>query len=153
MDQSENRSQNRKINYRRDVPRLLKLIDLYVQASRSEGMPNALLEAMAVSYPVVATAVDGNRDLVEDGVHGWLVSADDPRSLAQAIQAALSEPLKAKRGAFAARQPVLTHFSMNAMIAEWESVLKGSPTAPLQKLDGARAGLFNKDLEKDASGS
>ena len=92
MDQSENRSQNRKITYRRDVLRLLKLIDLYVQVSRFEVMPNALLEAMAVSCPIVATVFDGNRDLIEDRVHGWLLSADDPRSLAQAIQAALGGP-------------------------------------------------------------
>jgi len=57
---------------------------------------------------------------------------------------ALSDPLEAKRRAFAARQRVVTHFSMNAMIAEWESVLQGNPTARLQKLDGARASLFNR---------
>jgi len=62
----------------------------------------------------------------------------------RSIQAALGGPREAKRRAFAARQRLLTHFRMDAMIAEWKSVLQGDPTARSQKLDRARGKLLNK---------
>src|SRR6185295_9241732 len=58
---------------RHDIPRLLRICDVYVNSSRFEGMSNTILEAMAAGRPVVATAVGGNPELVEDGVTGFLV--------------------------------------------------------------------------------
>ena len=84
--------------YRRDVPRLMKCFDLYTHASRFEGMPIVVLEAMASGCPIVATAVDGTRELIENGVHGLLVPPENPASLAEAIQAALADPAAAVRG-------------------------------------------------------
>ena len=69
--------------YRRDLPSLLGALDLYVDPARFEGMPNALLEAMAAACPIVATAVDGNRELIEDGKHGWLGTAGGPSVLSR----------------------------------------------------------------------
>lgn len=60
--------------------------DVVVSASRSEGMPLALVEAMAAGRPVVATRVRGSRDLVDDGRTGLLVPPDDPAALAAAVQ-------------------------------------------------------------------
>lgn len=70
---------------RRDTANLLHMADLFVFPSLTEGMPNALLEAMAVGLPIVATDVPGNRDLIEGGVSGVLVPAGQPRALADAI--------------------------------------------------------------------
>jgi len=75
---------------RGDVPRLLKTADLFVFPSRTEGLPNALLEAMAASLPVVTTDVPGCRDLVDSGRTGLLVPADDPAALAGAVERILS---------------------------------------------------------------
>jgi glycosyltransferase involved in cell wall biosynthesis len=61
---------------------ILRLLDVYVQPSRFEGAPNAVMEAMAHGIPVVATAIDGIRDLIRDGVTGWLVPADNVAALA-----------------------------------------------------------------------
>jgi glycosyltransferase involved in cell wall biosynthesis len=111
--------------YRRDVPRLLGALDLYVHASRFEGMPIALLEAMAAGCPVVASAVDGNREVVEDGVHGWLVPSENSQALAHAIQAALSAPDEARRRAFRGQQYVVRKYSEDALMPVWERVFEG----------------------------
>ncbi len=77
---------------RNDVDRLCKSADLFVFPSRTEGMPNALLEAMAASLPVVTANVPGCRDLVTNGQTGWLVEAEDVEGLAQAIVDAFEKP-------------------------------------------------------------
>jgi glycosyltransferase involved in cell wall biosynthesis len=68
-----------------------------VSASRSEGSPNALLEAMAAARPVVATAVGGQRALVLDGLTGRLVPPRDPARLAAAIEELVSDSERAHR--------------------------------------------------------
>lgn len=113
------------VGYRRDVARLLGALDLYVQPSRFEGMPNALLEAMAARRPIVASAVDGICDLIEDGRHGWLVPSGDVNALSEALTSALSDRSEAKRRATAAWKRAVTQFSVEAMVSSWEEVLKG----------------------------
>ncbi|HSH81496.1 MAG TPA: glycosyltransferase [Herpetosiphonaceae bacterium] len=111
--------------YRRDVPRLLGALDLYVHPARFEGMPNALLEAMAAGCPIVATTVDGNRELIEDGVHGWLVPPEDARALAEAIECALVNTDEARRRSTAAQTRATISFSIDSMVGAWEYVLAG----------------------------
>ena len=113
------------VGYRRDLPTLLGALDLYVHPARFEGMPNAVLEAMAAACPIVATAIDGNRELIEDGKHGWLVPSEDSHALATVIGVALSDVNEARRRGTAARQRVAEHFSLDAMITAWERVLLG----------------------------
>lgn len=110
--------------YRRDIARLLRSLDLYVHPARFEGMPNALLEAMAAGCPIVATSVDGNRTLIQNGVHGWLVPPDNADALASAIQMALSNPLAWQVGS-AAQRRVRDQFSVSAMLDTWEAVMVG----------------------------
>jgi glycosyltransferase involved in cell wall biosynthesis len=112
--------------YRRDVPRLLGALDLYVQPSRFEGMPNALLEAMAAGCAVVSTTVDGNRELIEDGVHGWLVAPEDSAALARAMRAALDDRAEALRRGAAARQRVVEDFCTDRMVQAWARRLEGT---------------------------
>jgi len=109
--------------YRRDLPSLLGALDLYVHPARFEGMPNAVLEAMAAACPIVATRVDGIRELIEDGNHGWLVKAESPKELARAIDEALKDSEEAHRRGVLARERVLQAFSLESMIAAWEAVL------------------------------
>jgi glycosyltransferase involved in cell wall biosynthesis len=111
--------------YRRDLPRLLGSLDLYLQPSRFEGMPLALLEAMAAARPVIASGVDGNRDLIENGVHGWLVPPEDPVMLAKAIQEAISDSKEAQRRGISAHQRVAADFSVDSMVLGWEKLLRG----------------------------
>ena len=109
--------------YRRDVPQILGALDLYAHPARFEGMPNALLEAMAAGCPIVATDVDGNRELIEDGEHGWLVPVDAVTTLAATLAAALANPNEARRRGVAAQQRARANFSVTAMVAAWERVV------------------------------
>jgi glycosyltransferase involved in cell wall biosynthesis len=72
----------------------LKHANLLVSPSRYEGLSNVILEALALGTPVVATdCPGGNREVVKEGVNGWLAKVDDPESLAQALLRALKERL------------------------------------------------------------
>jgi glycosyltransferase involved in cell wall biosynthesis len=106
------------LGFRTDVPRLLAAADFLVLPSRWEGMPYAVLEAMASSKPVVATPVDGARDLVEPGVTGELAAEITPHALAEALRAQLARSAaeRAAQGA-AARARLLTHHTGSAMVA------------------------------------
>lgn len=83
-------SRVRFLGFRADVPRILAAADLLVLPSRWEGMPYAVLEAMASAKPVVATPVDGARDLVSSGATGELAAAVDPDALASALRTQLA---------------------------------------------------------------
>jgi glycosyltransferase involved in cell wall biosynthesis len=74
--------------YVEDRRRFFAALDLFVMPSRSEAWGLAALEAMAHGVPVVASAVGGLKEIVEDGVSGWLVPGDDPRALAGGIEQA-----------------------------------------------------------------
>jgi glycosyltransferase involved in cell wall biosynthesis len=111
--------------YRRDVPALLGALDLYVHPARFEGMPNAVLEAMAAACPIVATAVDGNRALINDGIDGWLVPPENADILATVIKEVLSNRSEARRRGLMAQKRATLQFSVDAMTTAWEKVLLG----------------------------
>lgn len=113
--------------YRRDVPDFLNSLDLYVQPSRFEGMPLAVLQAMASARPIVASAVDGICELIEDGVHGWLVPPEDPQRLSAAMIEALNDQEEASQRGAAARERARSHFDQELMITAWERLLLGNP--------------------------
>ncbi len=74
-----------------DVPSLLSDAHLAVHPSRSEGLSNAILEAMSEGLPVVATAVGGTPEMIVDGSRGLLVPPDDPPALTNAIRCLLRD--------------------------------------------------------------
>lgn len=80
------------LGYRSDVPRFLNAMDLYVLPSLWEGLPLALIEALACGKPAVVSDVGGNGEIVEDGVNGRLVPPGDPEALARAIIETARDP-------------------------------------------------------------
>jgi glycosyltransferase involved in cell wall biosynthesis len=105
---------------REAVENLLACMDVFVLSSREEGIPNALLEAMAAGRPAVATAVGGTPEVLESGVTGWLVPPGSPRALADAIGQVLDDPGEASRRGAAARRAVEDRRSIVAMARRHE---------------------------------
>ena len=100
---------------RNDVDQIYRSFDVYVLPSFQEGMPMALLEAMAAGLPVVATKVGGVPDLVCDPSVGTLVEPGDPTAIATGIRDLLSDQSRRERMGSNARRRVETQFSAAAM--------------------------------------
>lgn len=100
-----------------DVHALIALFDVFVLSSATEGVPNVVLEAMALDTPVVATDVGGVSDLVEDGVTGCLVAPGDPDAMAEAITDLLTDSEKAAELSGRARSQCLGKFNMKNVCA------------------------------------
>ncbi len=98
------------LGHRTDVPALLAAFDVFVLPSLYEGLPNAVLEAMACGRPVVATAVDGTPEVVDNGVTGLLVPPRDPARLSEALlKLAGDARLRSRMGREARRRAVGRH--------------------------------------------
>jgi len=96
---------------RRDVPDLLAASDLFVLPSLWEGLPMALIEAMAASLPIVATAVSGTVQVMIPGETGLVVPPGNTEMLARAMTELLSDPARAQAMGVAAKQRVQAEFS------------------------------------------
>jgi len=94
-----------------DLPAYYSLIDVFVHPSLRDGMPNALLEAMACEKAVVATPVGGILDVVKDSENGIIVPVKDEGALANAIDAILNNMELRNRLGKAARQTIIDGFS------------------------------------------
>jgi L-malate glycosyltransferase len=107
-----------------DMPAVLSSLNLFVSAARSEPFGLAIVEAMAAGLPIVAAASEGALEIIEDGVTGKLVPADDPEALAEAINQLLDDPLECSRlgrnALLAARQ----RYSLARMANDTERVYR-----------------------------
>ncbi|MFH1636404.1 MAG: glycosyltransferase [Chloroflexota bacterium] len=110
-------------DFRTDIPEMLHIIDFYVQPSRWEGMPNSLLEAMAAGRPIIASDIDGVRELIDNEAHGWLIPPEDPLTLRNTIQKIMANHDDAQRCAYAAKSRVAREFDGDTMVVAWEKVL------------------------------
>jgi len=111
---------------RPDVERLLPGFDVFVLSSREEGIPNALLEAMAAGRPAVVTDVGGNREVLRDGDTGWIVPAQSPAALADALAAVLGDPAEARRRGERARADTHERHSIDAMVRRHEAFYRAA---------------------------
>ena len=105
------------VGYRKDVPSILASFDLFVLPSYREGMPRALLEAMATGLPVVATAIRGCREEVVNGETGILVPPRNHEALAAAMRKILSSKDLMVRMGTEGRSRVLARFDERKIVA------------------------------------
>lgn len=106
---------------RQDIPEVLSVVDAFVLPSRSEGMPRALMEAMAMALPVVATDAGGTVELIENYISGIIVPKKNPDALAVGLMKVISDASLRRRIGPAARERILTEFSLNSMVDRYIS--------------------------------
>jgi glycosyltransferase involved in cell wall biosynthesis len=99
--------------------------DIVVQASRSEGLPNVLLEAGAAARPIVATAAGGTSEIVVDGSTGVLVPVDDPAALAAGLWRVAADADLRRRFGSEARRHVGARFGMDRFVREFADLYEG----------------------------
>lgn len=109
---------------RTDIPALLKQMNLFVLPSLWEGLPLVLLEAMASSLPIVATAVDGVTEIVQDRVEALLVKPRDPGALAHAMLLLLGNSAISEQLGHVAKRTVVERFGVERMLRETEDVYR-----------------------------
>ncbi len=106
------------------VVKYLQAADAYIQPSRFEGLANATMEAMAAGLPVITTDTCGQRELIEDGVNGWLVPSKDPNALRRAMESLADDREQAKRMGEAARRTIEMKFNPQKEAARLTDILK-----------------------------
>lgn len=112
------------IGQRTDIPELLACCDFSVLPSENEAFPNALLESMCAGLPVVATAVGGCKEIIEEEVNGLLVPPGRPEALATAVLRLLRDSRLAKRMAHAGQEDVLRRFSFDRLMTELDQLYR-----------------------------
>jgi glycosyltransferase involved in cell wall biosynthesis len=109
--------------YRKDIRPYLAMMDVFVMPSRREGTPMALLEAMAMKKPVVATAVGGVPDVLRDGIDGIMLP-ENGDGLGDALLKLLRDPACASQMARSGRRRVETEFSSSRMAGRYEDLYR-----------------------------
>jgi glycosyltransferase involved in cell wall biosynthesis len=129
-----------------DALRHTAAADLFVSPSSQEGFPLAPAEAMALGVPVIATAVGGVPELIEDGVSGLLTPPDGPEPLADAVGRALADRVLRQQLRRAAVERIQTHFSPGAVAERWENYFYDLTNAGLRRTLGAKAAPAPREM-------
>lgn len=109
------------LGFRKDVPDLMKVADLFAFPSYREGLSLSLMEAMASGLPVVCSEIRGNTDLIEDGKGGYLVKPSDVEGFAKYIKELIEDSkLKSELGGFNLEK--IEHYSIENVLCEMEDI-------------------------------
>ncbi|KEO83302.1 glycosyltransferase [Tumebacillus flagellatus] len=112
------------MGFRKDVPDLLPQLDVFVLPSLSEGLSVAILEALAVGVPMIATAVGGTPEVITDGVDGLLVPSANPDALAEAVCLLVKNTELRERLAKAGQEMVFRRFALSRLVQETTDLYK-----------------------------
>ena len=108
-----------------EVGQYLSRATLFVRPSRSEGLGNAFLEAMAAGLPVVGTPVGGIPDFLKTGETGWLCQVNDPESIAQKVTEILDERNKSEVNRIIAteKKMVIDNYDWSRLAGQFNALL------------------------------
>jgi len=112
------------VNFRQDVPAILKAADIYCLPSLWEGLPMGVLEAMSMKKVVIATPVDGTSEIISDNADGIFFPVKDEKRLADAILSVHNDKELGKRISGNARQTILDRFTVEGMVKAIEKHYK-----------------------------
>ena len=107
-----------------DIPGILSKTDIFVLPSHSEGLSNALMEAMASSCACIASDVGGNRFLIQNGISGFLFPAGDREALRSHIQRLIEDPIKRQSMGMAARERIEKLFSWDIVGEQYDQLFQ-----------------------------
>ena len=138
------------LGQRDDIPGLLKTANVLAHASLWEGMPNAILEAMAARLPVIGSAVEGTEDLIVHGQTGWLVPPRDPEALSRALLEAARSPERCVRYGQQARLRVEREFSLARTVEAYEHLWAGvlGLQLPEEQVSPANSSTINVEAKE-----
>jgi len=109
-----------------DAAKYLKAFDIFILPSVKEGLPYALLEAMAAGLPIVATSVGGIPEMIENGRDGLLVASKNPEELATAIEKLIDNPTLRETLGQNAKEKIEKEFSLSRMLKETEDIYRSN---------------------------
>jgi glycosyltransferase involved in cell wall biosynthesis len=118
------------LGLRKEIPEILAETDIFVSTSLYEGLPLSILEAMAAGKPVVATAVPGNLEVLEEGA-GLLISLENQAELVKTLKMLIEDPAQRVVLGKRARERVAQHYSLEGNVLRWqalyEDLMRGRP--------------------------
>ena len=125
--------------FRKDVPELFRILDLFVLTSTREGFPITLLEAMASEVPVIVTNIGGNSDIIQDGENGFIIEPNDVEELSKRIINIIKHPKQVKVITDHAAKTVKRNFTSKIMAQATERLIlelynQNSSVPPKSKL-------------------
>jgi glycosyltransferase involved in cell wall biosynthesis len=132
------------LGFRREIPAILARSDLFVLPSIWEGMPNAVLEAMAAGLPIVATDVEGVAELLGPNCEPQMAAYGDTKAFSQKVTCLLTDRDLAERLGHANRQRAEEHFSTEAMVRAYESLWTDLSPAAARRPEIARNQALSK---------
>ena len=132
------------LGLRKDVIDLLQQSWGFAMPSRWEGMPNALLEAMACGLPCVATRVSGSEDVVKDELNGLLVEPENPAELAWGLRRIIEDTDLAQRQGIEARATIVRDYQLAAIVNQSldlyrRALNRDKHASPLTLVEGGRS--------------
>lgn len=108
-----------------DMPGFMAGLDIYVQPSHQEGLPNSVMQAMAAGLPIAATAVSGNVDLVVPGINGWLSTAGDSTALADSLEKLVADAGMRARFGEASAASIQGSYALDTVLDQLTALYRG----------------------------
>lgn len=112
------------LGWREDIEKIIRLFDVFVLTSFWEGLPKALLEAMASGLPPVVTAVDGMKEIIENGENGFLVPPGDYKAMAGKVRILLQDKTLREKIGEKARESVGEVFEISSMLTKLDNLYR-----------------------------